>query len=789
MLNVLLLWTTNLKFDFLFNFLIKYHIFIYFLSFLILFFIVKHFLSKLLNTSMVYIIYFYWFIFINTLIINTYFLIFFLKNIYFLFIVKMTSRLNFVFFDLKCVFVDFFFYTSGVITFFKKPSLFLEKLGLIATQINDRRKYILKKYVYTINHKRIAMNYFFFSMWTAMSGAALATMIRLELAYPGSPFFKGDSTRYLQTITAHGLIMVFFVVVPILFGGFANFLIPYHVGSKDVAYPRLNSIGFWIQPFAYLLVAKTAILRPQFWKYYDKTASYYPMLDKNHKKEILLDYSDSILSSSSLKQQNLSDTIIPFKLKNSTIDGYSYTTAGSYKTFFWNNVVNYPESFWYTVIRLSNQRRKKVYVTKCSDRTAVTAGWAFITPFSCNTKFSRVGSQDLLIVAVILAGVSTTISFTNLLITRRTLAMPGLRNRRVLLPFITISLLLTLRMLAIVTPVLGASMFMLLMDRHWQTTFFEFVYGGDTVLFQHLFWFFGHPEVYILIIPTFGIVNMTLPFLNTRRVASKHHLIWAIYVMAYMGFIVWGHHMYLVGLDHRSRSLYSTITIMIALPATIKVVNWTLTLLNGALKVDVVLAWSLAYILVFLVGGFTGMWLSHVALNISMHDTFFVIGHFHLMLSGVVLVGSFTGFYYYFGAFFGIKYSKFFAYMHLIYYNGGIWLTFIPMFWLGFSGMPRRIHDYPAVFMGWQSMASTGHMITLVGAIFFFFMLLDSHIEKKIVTYSTLGLPRWHKRIQYYLFKIRYLQLTNKQVTGLPNFKIRSFLTNSYFNEYEVFTK
>lgn len=245
--------------------------------------------------------------------------------------------------------------------------------------------------------------------------------------------------------------------------------------------------------------------------------------------------------------------------------------------------------------------------------------------------------------------------------------------------------------------------------------------------------------------------------------------------------------MYLVGLDHRSRSLYSTITIMISLPATIKVVNWTLTLINGALKVDVVLAWSLAYILVFLVGGFTGMWLSHVALNISMHDTFFVIGHFHLMLSGVVLVGSFTGFYYYFGALFGIKYSKFFAYMHLIYYNGGIWLTFVPMFWLGLSGMPRRIHDYPAVFMGWQSMASTGHMITLVGTIFFFFMILDSHIERRVVVYSTLGLPRWHKRVQYYIFKIRYLQLANKQLSVLPNYKIRSFLTQHYFNEYEVY--
>lgn len=700
------------------------------------------------------------------------------------------GRLNYVFLDVQMLFFDAYFYFSGFLSFLNKPALFLERVKILFTQFNDRRKYILKKYVYTINHKRIAMNYFIFSMWTALSGAGLATMIRLELAFPGSPFFKGDSTRYLQTITAHGLIMVFFVVVPILFGGFANFLLPYHVGSKDVAYPRLNSIGFWIQPFAYLLVAKTAVLRQQFWKYYDKTSFYYPLLDKSNRRSALSEYQEgSGLVKTDFSDFSFGEGLISFKTvkKLGIYPGYEASSATPTRLFFWNSIINYPESFWYAALRVSNQRRKKVYVTKCSDRTAVTAGWAFITPFSCNTKFTGVGSQDLLIVAVILAGVSTTISFTNLLITRRTLSMPGLRNRRVLLPFITISILLTLRMLAIVTPVLGASMFMLLMDRHWQTTFFEFVYGGDTVLFQHLFWFFGHPEVYILIIPTFGIVNMTLPFLNTRRVASKHHLIWAIYVMAYMGFLVWGHHMYLVGLDHRSRSLYSTITIMISLPATIKVVNWTLTLINGALKVDVVLFWSIAYILVFLVGGFTGMWLSHVALNVSMHDSFFVIGHFHLMLSGVVLVGSFTGFYYYFAAFFGIKYSRFFAYMHLIYYNGGVWLTFVPMFWLGFSGMPRRIHDYPAVFMGWQNMASTGHMITLVGAIFFFLMLLDSHLERRVAVYSTLGLPRWHKRIQYYVFKIRYLQLTNKKLNKLPNYRIRSYLTQHYFNEYELY--
>ena len=725
--------------------------------------------------------------------------VYFYNNV--IFLVYNHLKYNFLLTDIRNIFSDFLFYFTGLVNFFSNSNFFFLKLVIFIKQFNDRRKYILKKYIYTINHKRIAINYFIFSIWTALSGAALATMIRLELAYPGSPFFKGDSTRYLQTITAHGLIMIFFVVVPILFGGFANFLIPYHVGSKDVAYPRLNSIGFWIQPFAFLLVVKTAVLRKQFWKYYDKTVYYYPIFDKTnlrynykHSEELtplfvsLQDkvykywccYTRKIIVVNPRKGPK-EPYIMPCNPYNKEI------VPQSLKMFFWGSIVNYPESLFSSSLKLIGTKRKKTYISKCPDRTSVTAGWAFITPFSCNTEYTCVGSQDLLIVAVILAGVSSTISFTNLLITRRTLSMPGLRNRRILIPFITIALLLTLRMLAVITPVLGASMFMLLMDRHWQTTFFEFVYGGDTVLFQHLFWFFGHPEVYVLIIPTFGIINMTLPFLNTRRVASKHHLIWAIYVMAYMGFVVWGHHMYLVGLDHRSRSLYSTITIMISLPATVKVVNWTLTLINGALKLDVVLAWSIAYIFVFLVGGFTGMWLSHVALNISMHDSFFVIGHFHLMLSGVVLVGSFTGFYYYFGALFGIKYSRFFAYMHLIYYNGGIWLTFVPMFWLGFSGMPRRIHDYPSVFMGWQSMASTGHMITLVGTFFFFCMLVDSHIERRVIVYSTLGLPRFHKRVQYYMFKIRYLQLTSKRLNVLPNFKIRSYLTQHYFNEYEVY--
>lgn len=697
-------------------------------------------------------------------------------------------RSKFIFLDFSNFFKDLSFYFFGFQNFLYTDKSFKLIFYKNINWLNDFRKYIFKKYIYTINHKRIAINYFFFSMWTGLSGAALATMIRLELSYPGSPFFKGDSLRYLQVITAHGLIMVFFVVVPILFGGFANFLIPYHVGSKDVAFPRLNSIGFWIQPCGYLLVAKTAFLRPQYWRYYDKTSFYFPLIDKLEirKKQEL---KESIMFSSKY-YKSFDKDLHYWNIKDrnkQTYFEYSAYSGTPLKLLFWSNFVDYPESFWFAASRVIKSRRKKVYFTKCSNRTLVAAGWTFITPFSCNTKYTGVGTQDLLITSVIFAGVSSTVSFTNLLITRRTLSMPGLRNRRILLPFITIALLLTLRMLVLITPVLAAAMFMLLADRHWQTTFFEFVYGGDAILFQHLFWFFGHPEVYVLIIPTFGFVNMVLPYNNTRRIASKHHLVWAIYSMAYMGFIVWGHHMYLVGLDHRSRALYSTVTIMISLPATIKLVNWTLTLLNGALKIDVAFLFSISYIVVFVVGGFTGMWLSHVGLNVSLHDTFYVVAHFHLMLAGSTIIGSFCGFYYYFTALFGIKYSRIFGYLHLIYYSGGIWLTFLPLFWVGSSGLPRRVHDYPAIFAGWQSMASTGHFVTLVGIFFFFLMMLDSHIEKKIATPISLGIPRWHKRVQYYIFKIRYLQYMNKKLSVLPNVEVRKILSNHYFNEYESY--
>lgn len=621
-----------------------------------------------------------------------------------------------------------------------------------------------------------------------MSGALLATAIRLEMAYPGSPFFGGDSLRYLQVITAHALIMIFFVVVPIIFGGFANFLLPYHVGSKDVAFPRLNSLGFWIQPCGYLLIAKIGFLRTMCWTNYDKVNNYFTARRSDHLSnpwvvnELTGDPFNQI-HTYWVKQPELLELKTPGADVTTILKKFfpKYYYGGS---FFGDNLVSWKLSFWkivnivpdmfdFLIANAKKAKRRKRHIVKCSSATQTVAGWTFITPFSSKLKFTGLGVQDMLILGVYFAGISTTISIVNLLATRRSLSIPGLRNRRILLPFITITVLLMLRALVVITPVLGSAMLMLFLDRHWKTSFFDFAYGGDPIFFHHLFWFFGHPEVYVLVIPAFGIINSVLPSINTRRVASKHHLIWAIYIMNYMGFLVWGHHMYLIGLDHRSRALYSTITIMISMPATIKVVNWTFTLVNGFFKNDLIFLAAGSFILLFLVAGFTGMWLSHVSLNISMHDTLYVVAHFHLMLSGAVVMAIFTGFYYYFNSFFQVKYSRTFGYIHIILYTAGQWLTFIPLFWVSFSGLPRRLHDFPAIYMGWQSMATVGHFVTMLGVLGFYTMLIDSKLEKKTTAYLHTIIARFNKRHNYTIGKLINLSLSTTANGYLPQVKVQ----------------
>lgn len=680
---------------------------------------------------------------------------------------------------------------------------------ILLTHIVSIREFITKKWFYTINHKKLGLSYFYYSLITALMGSYLATCIRLEMAYPGSPFFNGDSLKYLQVMTAHALIMIFFVVVPIFFGGFANYFLPYHVGSKDVAYPRLNNLGFWIQPCGFLLIAKMGSMRLEFWTTELKTSFYSSLSNVDHflqtyfydeltqtiKKvlnnndylnlwtiidKLLEDIDKTISKNSYLFRQLQIEKILEAELFKKTrlnlnlVDENFYT----YKIIFWKDLYNSTETFWSLTKNALKEKRQKRFLVKCISANQTVAGWTFITPFSSNTEYTGFGIQDMLILGVYYAGISTTISLVNLLITRRTLSMPGLRNRRILLPFMTITLLLMLRALSVITPVLGSAMLMLLTDRHWKTSFFDFSYGGDPIFFQHLFWFFGHPEVYVLIIPAFGIINSMLPNVSHRRVASKHHLIWAIYIMNYMGFLVWGHHMYLIGLDHRSRSLYSTITIMISLPATIKVVNWTYTLVNGMIRNNLILYGITSFIFLFLVAGFTGMWLSHVSLNISMHDSLYVVAHFHLMLSGAVVVSIFVGFYYYYFSLMQAKYSKLFSFAHIIYYTIGQWATFIPLFWVAFSGLPRRLHDFPLIYLGWQSMATVGHFISMLGVFCFYATLLESTFERKLIPLTFNIVPRFYTDPSYlYLKNIK--TLVNKKKSNFPKKKIKNFFSKT----------
>ena len=685
------------------------------------------------------------------------------------------------------------------------------KLLYLTTVLYTVKKFSLKKWFYTINHKKLGLLYFYYSLVTAIVGSYLATCIRLEMAYPGSPFFNGDSLKYLQVITAHALIMIFFVVVPIFFGGFANYFLPYHVGSKDVAYPRLNNMGFWIQPCGFLLIAKMGSMRLEYWGTELKTSYFSKLTSNNHVSDQIV-YNN--ITNSVEKKINNYDYAVLFKkiedavetLKKEYKQGlYTFqeyleirfkiingldlpknntnshiiqdTKSYTYKFFFWNDVYNSSDTLWAYTKNAYLAKRQKRFLVKCIGHNQTVAGWTFITPFSSNVEYTGYGIQDMLILGVYYAGISTTISLVNLLVTRRSLSMPGLRNRRVLLPFISITILLMLRALSIITPVLGSAMLMLLTDRHWKTSFFDFSYGGDPIFFQHLFWFFGHPEVYVLIIPAFGVINSVLPNVSARRVASKHHLIWAIYIMNYMGFLVWGHHMYLIGLDHRSRSLYSTITIMISLPATIKVVNWTYTLVNGMIRNNLILYSITSFLFFFFVAGFTGMWLSHVSLNISMHDSLYVVAHFHLMLSGAVVMGIFVGFYYYYFSLLQLKYSKLSSFAHIVYYTIGQWVTFLPLFWLAFSGLPRRLHDFPLMYVGWQSVATAGHFTTMIGVFSFYLTLFESTLEKKLTVYPYNIIPRMYSDISYiYLKKINIFE-NIKLSTSVPFLYVKKLVT------------
>ena len=490
---------------------------------------------------------------------------------------------------------------------------------------HDTRGFFVRWFMST-NHKDIGILYLITAAVVGLISVIFTVYMRMELQEPGVQYMCLEGARLIATdavctpnghlwnvmITYHGVLMMFFVVIPALFGGFGNYFMPLQIGAPDMAFPRMNNLSYWM-----------------------------------------------------------------------FVTGVALGVAS-------------------------------LFSPGGNDQAGSGVGWVLYPPLSTTEGGN---SMDLAIFAVHVSGASSILGAINMITTFLNMRAPGMTLFKV--PLFSWSIFVTAWLILLALPVLAGAITMLLTDRNFGTTFFDPAGGGDPVLYQHILWFFGHPEVYIIILPGFGIISHVIATFARKPIFGYLPMVWALIAIGALGFVVWAHHMYTVGMSLTQQSYFMLATMVIAVPTGVKIFSWIATMWGGSIEFKTPMLWAFGFLFLFTVGGVTGIVLSQAGVDRAYHDTYYVVAHFHYVMSLGAVFCIFAGIYFYFGKMTGRQYPEWAGKLHFWAMFIGSNLTFFPQHFLGRQGMPRRYIDYPEAFAKWNEVSSYGAYLSFASFVFF----------------------------------------------------------------------